>query len=143
MQCLRFSSVVTALNRRCHKGSHQLAFKNICVALICVLGCVPLAVEVQMREMPHAAERTIIRIRVVEHLLTQGRRPTFTKIDESLNQSQSNASLTSQLNEDSGQRYGKGAGNVDMTDLDVETPRDCERYVNGDVRGQSKESKNV
>ncbi|CDI81974.1 hypothetical protein, conserved [Eimeria praecox] len=98
-------------------------------------GCVPLAVEVQMREMPHAAERTLIRINVVDNLLMKGRGQALTKVDDlPLNQGSISAFLTTSLSEAVSERDKDGAGSAD---LDVGNPRDCERYVNGDMRGQS------
>ncbi|CDJ49429.1 hypothetical protein, conserved [Eimeria brunetti] len=106
-------------------------------------GCVPLAIEVQMREIPHAAERTLIRINVVEHLLIQSTRPTPTPIDDlPPSQGHSIASLTPSLNEDTGHSYINGAENEVFMEFDMGNPRDCERYVDGDMRGNS-ESRNA
>lgn len=101
-------------------------------------GCIPLAIEVQMREMPHAAERTLVRIHVVEHMLAQGRRATFSKIDDlPLNPGPRRGSSAPFLNEGAGEQYTSETGKMDLTDWNVEIPRDCERYVDGDMRRQT------
>ncbi|CDJ36036.1 uncharacterized protein EMH_0058140 [Eimeria mitis] len=99
-------------------------------------GCIPLAIEAQMREMPHAAERTLIRINVVEHLLVQGKANAKTDILP-FNEGPQRASVASLHHEDNGQPHIHETGNAGFTDLDIGNPRDCERYVDGDMREQS------
>ncbi|XP_026192482.1 uncharacterized protein LOC34618494 [Cyclospora cayetanensis] len=97
-------------------------------------GCIPLAIEVQMKEPPHASERTLIRIRVVDNLL-QGKRqlPVPDDGDHLLKPDPSTASPSPlHVQEDGESKPSKGP--KEWVALYMRQPLDCEHYVRGDMR---------
>lgn len=113
--------------------------QHICVLMPvpgvdCLIGCIPLVIEVQMQEPPHAAERTFVRIKVVDNLLQQRIQPPAMSHLFSVHQGPSSSPTSAsgqQGNDDSSKHRQETTEWIASHALN---PLDCEHYVRGDLR---------
>lgn len=88
-----------------------------------------------MQEPPHAAERTFIRINVVDQLLTRSQQPELKKRND-LAPVEGRRAVPERASQEAAmhQNYQDMATEADWSGLAVRTPGDCELYVKGDLR---------
>lgn len=88
-----------------------------------------------MQEPPHAAERTFIRINVVDQLLTRSQQPELKKRND-LPPVEGRRAVPARAAQEAAthQNYQDMATEADWGGLTIRTPGDCEHYVKGDLR---------
>ncbi|KAL8439593.1 hypothetical protein Efla_003806 [Eimeria flavescens] len=92
-------------------------------------GCIPLAIEAQMHEPPHAAERTLVRLRVADNLLRNNTKPHLTLDAFPVDEENENGSLSLD-----GSRLQQPRQSTASANRQLQHPMDCEHYVLGDKR---------